>query len=116
MSDSKIAPTASKLLSTVSGTVNVSINGKQFSKVSFVDSGLEVNLLNEKSTSSMMGLVPKQAKKLSLLNRVSRVLAFYGISVRLSDGKGELMFIGYKAHSILGGVKVKILRMRKYLK
>ncbi|EQD38236.1 hypothetical protein B1B_15903 [mine drainage metagenome] len=116
MSDSKIAPIAARLLSTVSGTISININGRQFSKISFVDSGLEVNLLNEKSTTSVMGLVPKQARKLSLLNKVSRLLAWYGVSVRLTDSKGELMFIGYKAHSILGGVKVKFLRMRKYLK
>jgi hypothetical protein len=43
-------------------------------------------------------------------------MAKLGLTVIISDKRGELMIIGYKVHSVLGDVKIKVLRLRKYLK
>jgi hypothetical protein len=116
MSDSKNLPIAGKIFSGISGTITVNINGKEFSRISFVDSSMELMLLNEKLSSSFIRVVPKDTRKLSFLRRISKFLAKLGITVSISDSKGELMVIGYKVHSVLGDVKIKVLRLRKYLK
>jgi|GEM_PF-6604588 hypothetical protein len=116
MSDSKSLPIAGKIFSRISGSITVIINGKEFSRISFVDSSMELTLLDEKLSSSFIKVVPKEAKKLSFLRRISKLIAKLGITVNISDSRGELMVIGYKTHSILGDVKIKVMRLRKYLK
>ncbi|MCL4451799.1 MAG: hypothetical protein M1327_04145 [Candidatus Thermoplasmatota archaeon] len=116
MSDSKNLPIAGKIFSRISGSITVIVNGNEFSKIRFVDSSMELSLLNDKLSSSLIRVVPKEARKLSFLRRISKILAKLGITVIIKDGKGELMVIGYKVHSVLGDVKIKVLRLRKYLK
>ena len=116
MSDSKSLPIAGKIFSRISGSITVIVNGSEFSKISFVDSSMELSLLNDKLSSSLIMVVPKGARKLSFLRRISKLLANLGISVIIKDSKGELMVIGYKVHSVFGDVKIKVLRLRKYLK
>lgn len=116
MSDSKSLPIAGKIFSHISGSLTVIINGKEFSRIRFVDSSMELSLLSEKLSSSMIKVVPKEARKLSFLRRISKLLAKLGLTVIISDNRGELMVIGYKVHSVLGDVKIKVLRLRKYLK
>ena len=115
MSDSKISAITSKLLSNVSGSVEIRVNSSDFGNLQINGTRLNLVVSDPDKIKAMIHLLPKKARKLSILNRVSTFLKNLGLTVELSDKKGEIMLIGSEAHSIFGGVKIKILRIRKYL-
>jgi hypothetical protein len=115
MSDSKISAVTSKLLSNVSGSVEIRVNSADFGNLQINGTRLNFVVSDPDRIKGLIHLFPRKARKLSFLNRVSTLLKNIGLTVELSDKKGEIMLIGSEAHSIFGGVKIKILRIRKYL-
>ncbi len=115
MSESSSPPLIGRILNQARGKAKVAVNGVPFSSVELTGESIIINIENGDTFTRILSILPKKALKLSILHKSSGLLKKLGIKVEIDDSNGELIVMGRGVHSILGGVKVKALKLRKYL-
>ncbi|MEM0157849.1 MAG: hypothetical protein QXN26_07325 [Thermoplasmataceae archaeon] len=98
-----------------SGKIDIAVNGIPTAALVAMDNHVTVNLINEDEIKHIVRAIPRGAKHLKYLHRISAMVEKAGISLDLTDSSGSIMQLGKSAHSILGNVKIKMSRIRRIL-
>ena len=101
------------LLEIQSGKIDIAVNGIPMAVVDTVNNQVSVKLLNEEEIKHLVKIVPRSARHLKFLHRVSALTERLGFSLDLNDSSGSILKLGKGAHSVLGNVKVKMSRIRR---
>lgn len=99
-----------------SGSVTVAFDGERFGTVSFEEQHVEIDLARNAFAARPMPHISRRFMRLSYVSFISESLDRIGLSLSIRDESGELAKMGKGVHSILGGARVKILHLAKYLK
>ena len=101
------------LLEIQSGKIDIAVNGIPMAVVDTVNNQVSVKLLNEEEIKHLVKIVPRSARHLKFLHRVSALTEKLGFSLDLNDSSGSILKLGKGARSVLGNVKVKMSRIRR---
>jgi hypothetical protein len=96
-----------------SGKIEIAVNGIPLAVVDTVNNQVSVKLLNEDEIKHLVKIIPRSARHLKVLHRVSAFAERLGFSMDLNDSSGSILKLGKGAHSVLGNVKVKMSRIRR---
>ncbi len=98
-----------------SGKVDIAVNGKHVVTMDATDNNVTARLANEEQIKNIVRLIPRRAKHLRFLHRISALMDRMGIYLEICDAGGTIMELGKGAHSILGNVKIKMSRIRRII-
>lgn len=98
-----------------SGSFQVVLNRKELSGVGFDNQKITIELKDAEKAKFIIHNLPKRYLKLSFANEMSKALDDIGKILVIRDKDGELAELGTGVHSILGKIRLKVLRARKYL-
>lgn len=99
----------------IQGSVSVRINRSDLAKVDFTGKTVTVNLRDTDYIKHLSGKAPHGLKKVSTIRHFAVLLSHLGLTVKVMEGKGELMAMGRDIHGLLGHLKVSLIRARKYV-
>ena len=103
------------LLEIQSGKIDIAVNGIPLAVVDTVNNQVSVKLLNEEEIKHLVKIIPRSARHLKFLHRVSALTEKLGFSLDLNDSSGSIVKMGKGVHSVLGNVKVKMTRIRRIM-
>lgn len=98
-----------------SGHVQVSLNGKKIGDVSIANGIVGVDVPNDFLVNFPVNKFPSKFKELSLAHKMSRIFSTLGLKIDMTEDGEELASLGKGVHSLLGNVKLKISRLRKFM-
>ena len=99
----------------IQGTVNVRLNRSEIARVDFSGNTVKINLNDIDYAKHLSGKAPHGLKKLSTLRHIATLLFHIGLTVKVFEGKGELVSMGKEIHGILGHIKLNLIRARKFI-
>ncbi len=102
-------------LPSTSGKIHINLNERDFADLDFSGNTVQLSVKNPAMFKRIFLLIPKEERRLSHIHRISRIISRFGLTFEIHDSKGLLMKMGKGAHSLLGNVEVKLLRIRKYI-
>jgi hypothetical protein len=95
----------------VSGTAQISVNGKVLGRVSLDGNRIVVYITDEEQLKKITKQIRFNRKFIAELGRVSGSLDRLGIWLQVGDSEGSIMELGRGAYSSMVKVRVKLSRL-----
>lgn len=99
----------------VSGSVLIRKDGNDFAKMDINNSNITVSIINDKLLKDDLKKLPAGVKKLKVLHKMSKFLNLLGITLELNYKNESIIKMGKGIKSIMGNVKVHLLRLREII-
>ncbi len=99
-----------------SGSLRVSLNGKPLGDIAVEKGSFKVDVSKNLFDNLPLDRFPSKMKELSLSHHLSRFLSSLGMRVDIDEDGEELASLGKGVHSVLGNVKLKVLRLKKLMR
>ncbi|MGC8506209.1 MAG: hypothetical protein ACP5NK_05835 [Thermoplasmata archaeon] len=109
-----IVATASRSL--LSGKMKVSLDRKPLVSMEFNIRSVQVTLEDRHNIQKLYHAIPKSEERFSTFKGFANILKKHDYLLQIRDGKDLLLELGSGVHSITGDMKVKVLKIRRYLK
>ncbi len=111
--ESAVSGTSRYLLS---GKISVSLDRNPLVSVEFNTGSAILTLENRHNIQKLYHAIPKSGDRFSNIKGIANILKRKNYLLQIRDDNDLLIELGKGVHSITGDLKVKVLKIRRYLK